>query len=184
MKDVETILKALNTFDGYDAILYDANTGNMVRFQDVVDFITWQKAEIERLTVDLNLSLDINRTIEGIGKQVGELLGENEKLLKENAELQKQVDVLKEQNMDLQLDKQDLLNKISEHENAYKRLDEAYVNLNNLYQQAGKETAKKYHDMMNKAIVDIDYYGDLAEVGMKNDNDDVYNKIMEGVNNE
>ena len=60
-------------------------------------------------------------------------------------EKQKQVDELKEKTTDLHLDKQELMNEISEHKNAHERLNEAYVNLNNLYQQAVKDTAKEIY---------------------------------------
>lgn len=59
------------------------------------EFTKKAKAEIERLTEELNLALDIKETISGIGAKTTELLSENENLLKENAELQKQVDELK-----------------------------------------------------------------------------------------
>lgn len=54
MKDVETILRALKTFDGYEAIWYDSNKDEIVRFQDVVDFVVWQNSEIESLKQDIN----------------------------------------------------------------------------------------------------------------------------------
>jgi Fe2+ transport system protein B len=54
MQDVETILKALRTFDGYDAMLYDVKKGVIVRFQDVVDFVTWQNSEIEQLKQEIS----------------------------------------------------------------------------------------------------------------------------------
>lgn len=63
-------------------------------------------------------------------------------------ELQKQVYKLKRKNTDLCLDKQDLMNEISEHKNAYARLNEAYVNLNKLYEQAIKDTAKEICDLI------------------------------------
>ena len=50
---------------------------------------------------------------------------------------------MKEKTTDLHLDKQELMNEISEHKNAHERLNEAYINLNNLYQQAVKDTAKE-----------------------------------------
>ncbi len=62
------------------------------------------KAEIERLTKDLNLALDIKETISGIGKSTANLLSENEKLLNEKIELQKQVDELKEERANMQAD--------------------------------------------------------------------------------
>lgn len=66
----------------------------------------------------------------------------------EKRELQKKIDELKEKTTDLHLDKQELMNEISEHKNAHERLNEAYVNLNNLYQQAVKETAKEIFEKL------------------------------------
>ena len=63
-------------------------------------------------------------------------------------ELQKQVNELKGKNTNLCLDKQDLMNEISKHKNAYARLNEAYVNLNKLYEQAIKDTAKEICDLI------------------------------------
>ena len=124
MKDVETILKALNTFDGYDAILYDANTGNIVRFQDVVDLITWQNSEIEQLKQAIGcyvadqevyvsgyrgtqaenerLKAEIERLTEENRRDVFNLNTRICELDNENAEIQKQVDELNKQLQDME----------------------------------------------------------------------------------
>ena len=60
-----------------------------------------------------------------------------------DAEQKEEIERLTGENTDLHLDKQELMNEISEHKNAYARLNDAYVNLNNLYQQAVKDTAKE-----------------------------------------
>ena len=50
-----------------------------------------------------------------------------------------EIDKLKEQNMGLHLDKQELMNELSEHKNAYARLDEAYDNLQDRLTEENKQ---------------------------------------------
>ena len=49
MKDIETIIKALETFPGGTTILYDSSNNETVTFQDVVDCIQELQIENERL---------------------------------------------------------------------------------------------------------------------------------------
>ena len=49
MKDVESIIKALESFPGRATILYDSAKNNIVTFQDVVDCIRKLQSESERL---------------------------------------------------------------------------------------------------------------------------------------
>jgi hypothetical protein len=49
MKDIETIIKALETFPGGTTILYDSSNNETVTFQDVVDYVIQLQNENERL---------------------------------------------------------------------------------------------------------------------------------------
>lgn len=92
------IINALKAIDKETlAFAYDKEKRKFeyVTAKEILDIINRQKAEIERLTKDLELALDIKETISGLGKSTDKLLLENENLLKENAELQKQVEKLK-----------------------------------------------------------------------------------------
>ena len=102
--------------------------------------------EIERLTKERDMYADDLYWKAEVRKREDFIT----ELTVENAELQKQVDELKEKNTDLCLDKQDLMNEISEHKNAYARLNEAYVNLNKFYEKAVKDTAKEILDEVSK----------------------------------
>jgi hypothetical protein len=49
--------------------------------------------------------------------------------------------------------------------------------------QLRKYTAEQYHAMMNEVIEKRDYVEGYAEIGLKEENDEIYNKIMGGVDN-
>lgn len=49
--------------------------------------------------------------------------------------------------------------------------------------QLRKYTAEQYHDMMNEVIEKRDYVEGYAEIGLKEENDEIYNKITGGVDN-
>ena len=49
MKDVEKILRALKVFYGNSTILYDTMSGEIVTFQDVIDYVVHLQSENERL---------------------------------------------------------------------------------------------------------------------------------------
>ncbi|MBQ9113890.1 MAG: hypothetical protein IJY05_03100 [Clostridia bacterium] len=121
---------------------------------------TKQKAEIERLKENETELQELN----------AKYYNEAKDLRRKNAERQKQVDELTAKNMDLHLDKQELMNEISERKNDYARLNEAYVNLNNLYQQAVKDTAKKIYgeiDDNDILIVNTQEYGEIEVVSIE-----------------
>lgn len=90
MKDAEKIIKALKVFDGH-AILYDSNSSETVTFQDIVDYITDQKAEIERLTEE---NSRLNKKIYDFGMEIELNINQITSLERENKQLQKQVDEL------------------------------------------------------------------------------------------
>lgn len=106
----------------------------------VLDLIHRQKAEIERLAEEMQAYI---KDYEFVKNEYVNALTTLRETNQKNAELQKQVDELTDKNMELRLNAIDLMNEISEHKNDYARLNEAYVNLNNLYQQAVKDTAKE-----------------------------------------
>lgn len=101
-----------------------------------------QKAEIERLMEENKIVLNRSTMWKRLHTEVCE----------ENAELQKQVNELTDKNTDLRLNAIDLMNEISEHKNDYARLNEAYVNLNNLHQQAVKDTVEKFAEMLKEEL--------------------------------
>lgn len=146
MKDAEQILKALDVFKG-QTILYYGLGRESVTFQDVIDFITEQQAEIERIK-EVNVGLALANLCD---------LPPNEDCLTDNefeiarktiSELQEQVDELKGKICELVADKCHLVVK---------------------EKQVVKDTAKEIYQEIDKSdilVVETQEYGEIEVVPM------------------
>lgn len=62
----------------------------------------------------------------------------------------------------------------------YNKSDEAVDYWCEKYKQAVKDTAEKYHAMMNEVIEQRDYVEGYAEIGLKEENDEILNEFIKG----
>lgn len=190
MKDIETIIKALETFPGGTTILYDSSNNETVTFQDVVDYVIQLQNENERLN-DMEFTQehcdlyseneflkaglrDQKAEIERLTKdnqRLNELLVGgtevidywNNKYLEEqakNAELKKQVDELKQQLEDME-EQRDRQAYITE---------ELIQEKHRWTEQAVKDMAREIYQEIDKSdilVVKTQEYGEIEVVSLE-----------------
>ena len=128
MKDIETIIKALETFPRRATILYGVHNNEVVTFQDVIDYVNnlhdenerlndmeftkehcdlykeneWLKAELKRELVEHEeFTKRAKAEIERLTEENERVRERKNEVLHRNLELRKQVDELKENNKQL-----------------------------------------------------------------------------------